>query len=84
MADVIMYTSATCPYCTRAKTLLAQKNVAYKEIRVDEDPAQRDIMIEKSGRRTVPQIFINGTPVGGSDDLYALNKSGELDKLLEG
>lgn len=84
MADVIMYTSATCPYCTRAKTLLAQKNVAYKEIRIDEDPAQRDIMIEKSGRRTVPQIFINGTPVGGSDDLYALNKSGELDKLLEG
>lgn len=84
MANVVVYTTQICPYCTRAKQLLDRKGIAYKEIRVDEDDKQRDIMIEKSGRRTVPQIFINDKPVGGCDDLYALNQSGELDNLLKG
>ena len=82
--SVIVYTSASCPYCVRAKELLKQKGIAFEEIRVDEDEAKRDEMIEKSGRRTVPQIFIHGQPIGGCDDLYALNKTGQLDKLLKG
>ncbi len=82
MANVIVYSSANCPYCLRAKDLLDQKGVQYQEIRVDQDLAQRDIMMEKSGRRTVPQIFINDKPIGGYDDLYALDKSGELADLL--
>lgn len=83
MATVIVYSSANCPYCVRAKELLDNKGIHYEEILVDLDPAQREIMMERSGRRTVPQIFINDHPIGGYDDLYALEKSGELANLLK-
>ena len=83
MASVIIYSTNTCPYCDRAKDLLNSKGATYQEIKIDEDPAKRDEMLAKSdGRRTVPQIFINDTHVGGFDDLAALNEKGELDKLL--
>ncbi|KTC82564.1 glutaredoxin 3 [Legionella cherrii] len=84
MAEVIIYSTAYCPYCVRAKELLQQKQVSFTEIRVDVQPELRDEMITKSGRRTVPQIFINGQHVGGCDDLYALDAQGNLDKLLRG
>jgi glutaredoxin 3 len=83
MAKVEIYTTAVCPYCVTAKQLLKQKNIAYIEIRVDEDSVKRDEMIQRSGRRTVPQIFINDKSIGGSDDLYALEKQGKLDDLLK-
>lgn len=83
MAAVKMYTTQVCPYCLRAKALLKQRGVeAIEEIRVDLDPAQRDAMIELTGRRTVPQIFIGGTHVGGCDDLIALDQRGGLLPLL--
>lgn len=82
MAKVIVYSSANCAYCARAKQLLDAKGVAYQEVRVDLDPEERAKMMELSGRRTVPQIFINDKPIGGYDDMYALDKAGELDKLL--
>lgn len=82
MSNVVVYSSANCSYCIRAKELLEKKGIPFEEIRVDLDTAQRDIMIERSGRRTVPQIFINNQPIGGYDDLYALDKSGELAELL--
>jgi glutaredoxin 3 len=78
-----MYSTGWCPYCVRAKALLERKGVAFHEIRVDEDPAERDTMLARSrGQRTVPQIFVGDRHVGGFDDLYALDKAGELDKLL--
>lgn len=83
MAKVVVYTKETCPYCVMAKKLLAEKGVQnIEEIRIDLDPAQRDKMIERSGRMTVPQIFIGETHVGGFDDLKKLNHEGGLDKLL--
>lgn len=82
MANVKIYTTEICPYCVRAKQLLDRKNISYQEIRVDIEPALRDEMIRLSGRRTVPQIFINEQSVGGCDDLYVLERAGELDKLL--
>lgn len=83
MAQVEIYTTFWCPYCTRAKGLLEKKGVAYTEIDVGMDPGARDAMIEKSGgRRTVPQVFIDGTHVGGSDDLAALDRAGKLDPML--
>ncbi|CEK09825.1 glutaredoxin 3 [Legionella hackeliae] len=84
MADVIMYSTAYCPYCSRARDLLDKKGVTYTDIRVDDEPGKRDEMIEKSGRRTVPQIFINGQHIGGCDDMYELERQGHLDKLLRG
>ena len=85
MADVEIYTTPICPYCVRAKALLGKKGVSYREIDVADDPALRDAMIQRAGgRRTVPQIFITGRHVGGSDDLYALERKGELDRLLGG
>lgn len=83
-AKVIIYTSEHCHYCVRAKELLSRKQVAFQEIRVDLDPEQRTEMINRSGRRTVPQIFINDQPIGGCDDLYALDREGKLDRLLAG
>ena len=81
--EVTMYATGWCPYCDRARGLLQRKGVAYSEVKVDEDPTQRDTMLKRSGgRRTVPQIFIGDRHVGGFDDLYALDKAGELDKLL--
>jgi len=82
MANVILYTTTSCPFCQRAKQLLDRKKIAYDEVDVTNDAVLRDKMVADSGRRTVPQIFINGQPIGGCDDLYALDKSGELDTLL--
>ena len=85
MNPVKMYTTQVCPYCMMAKNLLKQKGVTNViEVRVDLDPAVRDEMIERTGRRTVPQIFIGDTHVGGFDDLSALNTQGKLDALLAG
>ncbi|MGI9246243.1 MAG: glutaredoxin 3 [Steroidobacteraceae bacterium] len=81
--EVTMYSTGICPYCDRARSLLERKGVSISEIKVDQDPAQRDTMLKRSGgRRTVPQIFIGDRHVGGFDDLYALDKAGELDQLL--
>jgi glutaredoxin 3 len=85
MRPVEIYTTPTCPYCAMAKRLLVRKGVAYTEIDVSRDPALRAAMTQRAnGRRTVPQIFIGGTPVGGSDDLHALEHAGKLDALLAG
>jgi glutaredoxin 3 len=82
-SDVVVYSTGWCPYCERAKALLGRKDVAFLDVRIDEDPAERDLMLARSGgRRSVPQIFIGDRHVGGYDDLYALDRSGELDKLL--
>jgi len=84
MSEVVMYTTAVCPFCQRAKMLLASKGVSdIQEIRVDQDPAAREQMMTLTGRRTVPQIFIGETHVGGCDDLVALNNAGKLDVLLK-
>ncbi|WP_028388146.1 glutaredoxin 3 [Legionella fairfieldensis] len=82
MTTVIMYSTAYCPYCIRARQLLEKKGINYTEIRIDDEPAKRNEMITKSGRHTVPQLFINGQPIGGCDDLYALENQGQLDELL--
>ena len=83
MTPVRMYTSEYCPYCLRAKALLQQRGVTdIEEIRIDLDPAERGRMVELTGRRTVPQIFIGDTHVGGCDDLYALDRQGGLLPLL--
>ncbi len=84
MAEVIIYSTGFCSYCYSAKELLHKKNSAFTEIRVDLQPELRQEMIAKSGRRTVPQIFINGQSIGGCDDLYALESQGKLDQLLRG
>jgi glutaredoxin 3 len=81
---VTVYVSDWCPYCQRAKSLLNQKQALINEINVEEDPKLREEMIARSDRRTVPQIFIGDKHVGGCDDLYALDRSGELDRLLQG
>ena len=83
MANVVMYSSGMCPYCYRAKALLQQKGVAFREISVDMNPQARREMREKAGGvNTVPQIWIGDTHVGGCDDLYALDARGGLDPLL--
>lgn len=84
MAEVTMYTTPVCPYCKRAKDLLKRKGVdKVNEVDISRDPARRDEMLERSGgRRTVPQIFIGETHVGGSDDLHDLDREGKLDDLL--
>ena len=84
MPDIELYSTAICPYCVAAKNLLKSKGLAWREIRVDQDPAAREAMLTRSGgRRTVPQIFINGVHVGGFDDLAAAEHSGKLARLLE-
>lgn len=83
MAQIEIYTTPTCPYCQAAKALLTRKGVAYVETDVSRDPALRDAMTQRAGgRRSVPQIFIDGRHVGGSDDLHALDRDGKLDPLL--
>jgi len=83
-AHVTMYSTGVCPYCTMAERLLAAKGIAnIEKIRVDLDPAQRVAMMEKTGRRTVPQIYVGDTHVGGFDDLNALERAGKLDALLQ-
>ena len=85
MTAVRMYTTQVCPYCIRAKALLKQRGVdVIDEVRIDLDPAQRDQMVALTGRRTVPQIFIGATHVGGCDELIALDRSGGLAPLLQG
>jgi len=83
MLKVTIYTSVACPYCVQAKRLLTHKGIAYTEIDVTADPALRQKMIEASGRRTVPQIFIGEQSIGGFDELYALEQDGELDVMLQ-
>jgi glutaredoxin 3 len=80
---VRIYTTRTCPYCIQAKRLLQKKNVQYQEIDVSWDEAERDKLIQTTGLRTVPQIFIGDRHVGGSDELHALEERGELDALLQ-
>ncbi|MFI0546278.1 MAG: glutaredoxin 3 [Brachymonas sp.] len=83
MSPIKMYTTGYCPYCVRAKMLLKSKGVEHiEEIRIDSDPVQREEMMRITGKRTVPQIFIGSTHVGGCDDLVALDKSGGLLPLL--
>lgn len=82
MAKVVIYSTAVCPFCVNAKQLLQKKGAAFEERRIDTDPKLREKMMADSGRRTVPQIWIGDTHVGGFTDLWALDKSGELDSLL--
>lgn len=83
MPHILMYSTGVCPYCLRAEQLLKQKGITdIEKVRVDLDPVRRDEMIEKTGRRTVPQIFIDGRHIGGYDDLAALDRANELAPLL--
>lgn len=82
MKPVEIYTTQTCPYCVAAKGLLRKKGVAYKEIDVGGNPALRATMTQRTGRTSVPQIFIDGTHVGGCDDIHALDRAGKLDAML--
>ncbi|RDS86619.1 glutaredoxin 3 [Dyella psychrodurans] len=83
MPKIEVYSTAVCPYCVAAKNFLKAKGLAWEEVRVDTDPAERDAMLARSGgRRTVPQIFINDQLVGGYDDLVAADRSGKLAQLL--
>ncbi|UST64478.1 glutaredoxin 3 [Pseudomonas moraviensis] len=83
MNKVIVYSSDYCPYCSRAKHLLASKGVAFEEIKVDGNPQLRAEMTQKAGRTSVPQIWIGAKHIGGCDDLYALERAGKLDALLK-
>ena len=83
MAKVLMYATGVCPYCQMAERLLRAKGAAdIEKVRIDLDPARRDEMMQRTGRRTVPQIYIGGKHVGGYDELAALDRAGELDPLL--
>lgn len=82
--DVTLYMSDWCPYCQRARDLLSRKQVVFTEIDVEDQPNLREEMIARSNRRTVPQIFIGDKHVGGYDDLFELDRSGELDRLIQG
>lgn len=82
--NITIYTTPICPYCVRAKQLLTKKGVAFEEIDVFMDADKRAEMEKKSGRYTVPQVFVDETPIGGCDELYALERRGELDPLLNG
>jgi len=83
MADVVIYTKPGCPYCVSAKALLDDKGVDYQEIVASNDPEKKAEMVQKSGRMTFPQVFINDRHIGGCDDLQALDRRGGLDPLLE-
>lgn len=80
--DVVVYTKPFCPYCTAAKALLREKGVAFREVDVSRDDALREDLVARTGRRTVPQVFVGETHVGGYDDLAALDRKGGLDPLL--
>ncbi len=78
MSDVVVYSTDNCPYCVRAKALLTKRNIPFQDIDVTHDPAKRAWLVKATGRRTVPQIFIKGESIGGSDELHALDGAGEL------
>ena len=82
MSDVLIYTSTICPYCTMAKRLFKGKGVTYKEFNIDSKPGLREEMMQRTKRRTVPQIYIGDLHVGGFDELYALERNKQLDALL--
>ncbi len=82
MKNVILYSADWCPFCTRAKALLTSREIPFEEVNVDRVPGFREKLVEMSGRRTVPQIFVDGAPVGGYDDLVALDRNGELLALV--
>ncbi|OPX54550.1 glutaredoxin 3 [Oceanospirillum multiglobuliferum] len=84
MQQVTIYSKSWCPFCVRAKSLLQAKKVAFQEIDVEKEPTRLAEMIQQSGRRTVPQIWVGDTHVGGCDDLFALESAGRLDSLLAG
>ena len=83
-ANIVIYTTAVCPYCVAAKQFLQSKGQTWTEVRVDTDPGERQKMTSMTGRTSVPQIFINDTHVGGYDDMIALHRKGGLEPLLEG
>jgi len=82
-AEVKVYTTSFCPYCVRAKSLLKKREIPFEEIDVSNDPVVRDWLVKTTGRRTVPQIFIAGDPIGGSDELAELDRAGELMKRVQ-
>ena len=82
MADITIYTTTYCPYCVRAKDLLKRKGQTYTEVNAEDDAVREEMIQKAGGQRTVPQIFINGTHVGGCDNLYALDKEGKLNSML--
>ncbi len=82
MKNVTVYSADWCPFCSRAKALLDQRGIPFEEINVDRVPGFREKLVEMTGRMTVPQIMIGGEPIGGFDDLSALDRSGELQRLL--
>jgi glutaredoxin 3 len=82
-AAVLVYSKSWCPYCERAKALLRHKGISFEEVDIETHPERREEMIQRSGRRTVPQIFIGERHVGGSDDLFGLEAAGRLDRLLQ-
>jgi glutaredoxin 3 len=82
--EITLYTSATCPYCVAAKNFLKSKGQSWTEVRIDLDPVQRELMMARARRTSVPQIFIGDTHVGGYDDMIALHRAGGLEPLLEG
>jgi glutaredoxin 3 len=82
MAEVIVYRTPACAYCFRVKHLLESKGIAFQEVDVSDDPGKRKWLADVTRQRTVPQVFINGKPVGGFDDVAKLDRSGELDRLL--
>lgn len=83
MKKIVIYTTSICPYCVRAKALLERKGFAYEEINAENEKVREEMIQKAGGMRTVPQIFIGDTHVGGSDDLYALDKEGKLDKMVK-
>jgi glutaredoxin 3 len=82
--DITLYSTAICPYCVAAKNFLKSRGLSWNEVRIDTDPAERERMVSRARRTSVPQIFIGGTHVGGYDDLMALHRAGKLEPLLEG
>lgn len=84
MAKVQIYSKQQCPYCVRAKGLLTKKGVSFEEIDVETDEATRNWLVETTGQRTVPQVFVDGRPLGGFSDIDALDKAGKLDPILRG
>jgi glutaredoxin 3 len=84
MAKVQIYSKQQCPYCVRAKGLLSKKGVSYEEIDVETDDATRAWLVEETGQRTVPQVFVDGRPLGGFSDIDALDRAGKLDPILRG